>query len=32
VLVLDPLGDGDWEKMMRGNLRALVEGMRGKDE
>lgn len=27
ILVLDPLGDGDWPAMMRGNLDALVEGL-----
>lgn len=26
VMVLDPIGDGDWFAMMRGNLKALVEG------
>lgn len=26
VMVLDPIGDGDWFGMMRGNLRVLVEG------
>ncbi|MCA9306405.1 MAG: metal ABC transporter substrate-binding protein [Phycisphaerales bacterium] len=29
VLVLDPLGDGDWPEMMRENLGALVEGLGG---
>ena len=29
VAVLDPLGSGDWEAMMRANLRALVEGLGG---
>ena len=27
VAVLDPLGDGDWFKMMRGNLEALVKAL-----
>ena len=27
VLVLDPLGDGDWFKMMEQNLAALEEGL-----
>ena len=27
VLVLDPLGDGDWFKMMRSNCDALVDGL-----
>lgn len=26
---LDPIGDGDWYAMMRGNLSALVEGLSG---
>ncbi len=29
VGVLDPLGSGDWEALMRGNLEALVEGLSG---
>ncbi len=29
VLVLDPLGDGDWFSLMNGNLRALREGLDG---
>lgn len=29
VAVLDPLGSGDWEAMMRANLRALVQGLGG---
>lgn len=29
---LDPIGDGDWYAMMRGNLSALVEGLRGGKE
>lgn len=27
VLMLDPLGDGDWFAMMESNLKALVEGL-----
>ncbi len=27
VITLDPLGDGDWEQLMRSNLDALVEGL-----
>ena len=29
VLVIDPLGDGDWPGMMRANLAAFIEGLRG---
>lgn len=29
VAVLDPLGSGDWEALMRANLRALVQGLGG---
>ncbi len=29
VLTLDPLGQGEWETMMRNNLDALVEGLSG---
>ncbi len=29
VLMLDPLGEGDWPKTMRANLGALVEGLGG---
>lgn len=29
VLSLDPLGDGDWDAMMRTNLSRLVEGLSG---
>ncbi|TVQ58812.1 MAG: zinc ABC transporter substrate-binding protein [Phycisphaerales bacterium] len=28
LVPIDPLGDGDWEAMMRSNLASLVEGLR----
>lgn len=32
ILTLDPLGEGDWPKMMRENLKSLVEGLGGSDD
>ncbi|MBX3378801.1 MAG: zinc ABC transporter substrate-binding protein [Phycisphaeraceae bacterium] len=32
VVTLDPLGDGDWFAMMRGNLDSLVKGMSAKKD
>lgn len=32
VLVIDPLGDGDWAAMMRANLAAFIEGLRRRSD